>query len=313
MKSYRYSRTTVELDEESIAELFNVLGIVNRPDVSHFMDTNYPEDRTFYQFATQVLSMNGVSAVIAPNKWEPENLFYQLKRVLKDHTIELLEETENREYEAYDVSFSLDGANESVTVDTADPSQLFDTFNKYLSDHQFIRLESHLKERRSVEWLLTPMPFDSDKFRQLTGCSKMRLEWKPSLTARYTEGRTPTVSQVEKLTRKVFFTPSTLCVAHGEVKYLSYTHPSTSQPMHWAGRVLPGQTFTEGIAAELEKTLDYRGKFEFYNFRFQDYAFDKSGRQIERYRLTLKLLEPVMVSETSTGLNVHLASTPPAY
>lgn len=150
-------------------------------------------------------------------------------------------------------------------------------------------------------------------FRFLTGCSGIRQTWEPSLKEHCTTGRTPTVNQVQDLNRKVFFVPSVFCVAGGEVKNLSYTHPLTGQPMHWAGRVLPGQTFTQGIAAELEKIHGYRVKFEFYNSRSRDYTLDKSGKQIERHQFTLKLLEPITVAQTSTGLNVHLTSIPPIY
>lgn len=309
MKSYHYSRTTVTLDEQALTELFHVLGIVNPPDTSKFLQINNPEERTFYQLVTQVLTMNGVSTIIAPDKWEPANLFYQLKRVLNGHDIELLDETENREYEAYDISFTIDGVEESITVDTTDPSLLFSVISKHSKGWEFVRLVSHLKERRSVEWMLTPIPFDTDKFKKLTGCSEMRIEWKSSLVARYTTGRTPTVSQIAPLTKKVFFRPSSFCLVDGEVKYLSYSD-AAGNPMHWAGRVLPGQTFTEGIATELDRVLRYKGKFEFYNFKFLDYVPDKEGKQIERYAFTLKLLEPVTAAKTSSGLNVHLTTSP---
>lgn len=83
--------------------------------------------------------------------WEPENLFYQLRRVLKDHCFELVDETENTNYEVYDISISVDGAKESVAVATADSSHYFDTFNNHLSRYQFVRLVSHPKERRTIE------------------------------------------------------------------------------------------------------------------------------------------------------------------
>lgn len=309
MKSYHYSRNTVELDKTSIAELFQVLGINDPPDISKFTEINYPEDRTFYQLVAQVLTMNGISTIIAPNNWEPVNLFYQLKRVLKDSAIELSEEAENQEYEAYDISFKIDNATESITVDTADPSQLFNVVNKYLKGWEFVRLVSHLKERRSVEWLLVPTPFDTDKFKKLTGCTEMRADWEPSFNPRHTSGRIPTVSQVNPLAKKVFFLPSTFCFVDGEVKYFSYSN-AAGNPMHWAGCVLPGQTFTEGIATELDNVLNYKGRFEFYNFKFLDYASDKEGNKIERYALSLKLLEPVIAAKTSTGLTVHLTNSP---
>jgi len=309
MKSYHYSRTTVELDKTAIAELFQVLGASDIPDVSKFMKINYPEERTFYQLVAQVLTMNGISTIIAPDKWEPANLFYQLKRVLKDNVIELSEEAENEEYEAYDISFKVNDASESTTVDMADPSQLFNVINKHLKSWEFVRLVSHLKERRSVEWLLVPIPFDADKFKLLTGCIEMRMDWEPSLAPRRTGGRAPTVSQVEPLTKKVFFLPSTSCSVDGQVRYLSYTD-TMGNPMHWAGRVLPGQTCTQGIATELRKVISYKGKFEFYNFKFLDYAPDQEGNQIERYAFSLKLLEPVTATKTSTGLIVHLTESP---
>ncbi len=290
------------MSQSAISALCGILNVDDLPDTTQFLEVNYPEDQTFYQLAAQVLTVNGLCMIIAPNQWEPANLFYQLKRVVKSHSIALLKETENNEYEAYDISFSVDGKQKSLTVDTADPSQLFDAINEHLVEYQFVRLVSHLKERRSVEWLLTPLPFDSATFKQLTGCSEMKLEWKQQLIPRHSDKRTPNASQVDKLNKKIFFRPSTLCFVNGTVQYLSYTDPLTDESKTWSGRVLPGQTFTEGLASELKEVLDYEGKFEFYNFMFLDYALDNAGKEIERYRLALRLLEPLTATKTSTGL-----------
>ena len=308
MKSYHYARTTVRMSQSDVLELCKILNASDAPDLTRFFNINHPEEQTFYQLVAQVLTLNGISTVIAPNKWEPANLFYQLKRVVEGHNIELLDELENNDFEAHDIKFSVDGVQQSLTVDTTDPSQLFNVINEQLIKYQFVRLVSHLKERRSVEWMLAPMPFDVAKFKQLTGCSEMKSEWKQqSLGARYSDRRTPNVSQVDKLSKKVFFKPSAFCLNNGTVEHLSYTDPQTGQPKSWAGRIMPGHTFTEGIASELREVLNYEGKFEFYNFMFLDYAFDNEGKEIERYRLTLKLFEPVTVKKTSTGLVVHLS------
>lgn len=59
----------------------------------------------------------------------------------------------------------------------------------------------------------------------------------------------------------------------------------------WAGRVMPGQTVSEGIAAELQESFGYSGKFEWRSPYFRDLTKDKSGKDIQRFGL-LVLLYP---------------------
>lgn len=59
----------------------------------------------------------------------------------------------------------------------------------------------------------------------------------------------------------------------------------------WAGRVLPGQTVTEGVAAELKEYFGFSGKFEWRSPYFRDWAKDSRGKDVQRFGL-LVLLYP---------------------
>lgn len=83
-----------------------------------------------------------------------------------------------------------------------------------------------------------------------------------------------------KQTTKIFFDPLVLVVGSEATKTL---------PQNWAGRILPGQTIEEGIAAELKDVYNYTGRFAHENIYFQEYAKDRKGNTIERYAVTITL------------------------
>jgi hypothetical protein len=83
-----------------------------------------------------------------------------------------------------------------------------------------------------------------------------------------------------KQTVKIFFKPQIQVVTTAGGRELE---------AGWAGRVLPGQTLKEGIAAELQEVYGYTGRFEFWNLYFLDYAKDKTGQDIERYGMYITL------------------------
>jgi hypothetical protein len=81
-------------------------------------------------------------------------------------------------------------------------------------------------------------------------------------------------------TTKIFFQPWILSVD---------TEGVHEVPVDWAGRILPGQTIHEGIAAELQEVYGYTGEFDFSNIAFMDYAKDKKGNTIERYAIHITM------------------------
>jgi hypothetical protein len=81
-------------------------------------------------------------------------------------------------------------------------------------------------------------------------------------------------------TTKLFFHPQIQLFAKDGGKELDIA---------WSGRILPGQTLKEGIAAELKEVYGYTGRFDFRNVYFLDYAKDNKGQDIERYGLYIAL------------------------
>lgn len=93
-------------------------------------------------------------------------------------------------------------------------------------------------------------------------------------------GKELSINKDGKQATKIFFDPLVLVVGTGATKTL---------PQNWAGRILPGQTIKEGIAAELKEVYGYTGRFDYENIYFREYAKDRKGNDIERYAVTITL------------------------
>lgn len=100
------------------------------------------------------------------------------------------------------------------------------------------------------------------------------------------------INKAGKQTTKIFFEPKVRVTTRAGVKDL---------PQNWAGRILPGQTIADGIAAELKEVYGYDGVFEYSAIYFLEYAQDRKGRDIERYAITINLL-PTPDEERQLGL-----------
>jgi hypothetical protein len=83
-----------------------------------------------------------------------------------------------------------------------------------------------------------------------------------------------------KQTAKIFFTPQIQIIAPAGGRDL---------PVDWSGRILPGQTIDEGIAAELKEIYGYTGKFGWRNPYFKEWAKDNQGNNIQRFGLYVTL------------------------
>lgn len=94
-------------------------------------------------------------------------------------------------------------------------------------------------------------------------------------------GRKLSINMDGKQTTKIFFEPRVQVVGKDGTKNL---------PENWAGRILPGQTIKEGIAAELKEVYGYLGRFDYSKIYFKEYAKDRNGNNIERYAVTVALL-----------------------
>lgn len=93
-------------------------------------------------------------------------------------------------------------------------------------------------------------------------------------------GKELSICRDGRQTTKIFFDPLILVAGQGATKTL---------PQNWAGRILPGQTIKEGIAAELKEVYGYTGRFTYENIYFREYAKDRKGSNIERYAVTITL------------------------
>jgi cell wall assembly regulator SMI1 len=81
-------------------------------------------------------------------------------------------------------------------------------------------------------------------------------------------------------TTKIFFVPD-IQVITGDGQF--------KLDADWAGRVLPGQTLSEGISAEVKEVYGYSGRLEVGNVLFLDHAKDNKGNDIQRYKITIRL------------------------
>ena len=83
-----------------------------------------------------------------------------------------------------------------------------------------------------------------------------------------------------KQTVKIFFEPQIQIITNTGGRDL---------PVEWNGRILPGQTIEEGIATELKKVYGYKGRFEWRNPNFKEWAKDTKGNNVQRYRIYVTL------------------------
>lgn len=102
----------------------------------------------------------------------------------------------------------------------------------------------------------------------------------------------PPVELRVKQDKKIFFWPHVFTEINGERKTIHYKPDSIKQG-GWVGRVIPGQTLEKGIAWELNRSLQYKGRFECTFVGFRDFTFEK-GRIFERYTVDIKILDPLL-------------------
>lgn len=206
-------------------------------------------------------------------QWQPAELFRELRRVLPEHTLELLDYSYSQDDRTYTLVFKLDGIFHHKTVPFPEPNQLIEVINTQLKDKQFIEMWFGGDD---LSWLLVPRNLDIRAFCELTGFTE-----RPEKPQKFVPAQSD-YNPHGKQSKKIFFWPKI---------YIGKGDQSTLLPTYWAGRVLPGQTFREGVRVELAKMQSYHGQFEYSDVEFRDITQDNQGRDIQRFSVIIVLLD----------------------
>lgn len=271
--------TDKEMSEAETQELCRILGVSSKVQIRDFLQNN-EEPHGFYQFFFDVLIEQDIpNAIDIDWRWAPDDLFWQAQRYFSSSSIELIDAKEtydeiSNNIKSWQVKFRLDNEEKEIEIEFVRPGDLLEAL-KPDTQSKFVDI-NFLEDRYS--WLVVPHTFDEQRFTEITGCE-------PSKEA------TPLdVDLVAPLPNKVFFYPAMVSLQRGNETYGVFCiNPKTNQVVNWAGRILAGQTFREGIATELKSVFRYDGDFEFGSVSFKDEIPDKQGKLIKRYDVWIKL------------------------
>ena len=261
------------LDREKADKLVSLLGLKDVEYGEFFSE----ETCDFYNFYFDVLfEQKTPCAVHTDWKWHPEDIFFQLNKSVLGDGLEVTAIKDEPGYRAFEVAY-LYGANKGgLKVGLAEPSRLLEDIKKnttYLAGRAFVEID-FLED--SYSWLIVPDKFDEDIFMQLTGLSRAKSEQEAAPYPHQLD-----INQTDRQTKKIFFKPVVQVISGNSGRILE---------SDWAGRVVPGQTLREGIAAELKAVYDYSGAFEFSDIHFLDWAKDNKGNDVQRYGIHITLL-----------------------
>ena len=271
--------TDKEMDESDTKELCSLLGLGSKVHIKDFLANNEaPHD--FYRFFFDVLIEQDMpSAIDIDWRWSPDDLFWQVQRYFSNSSVALIDANEiydekSNSIKSWWVKFTVNSEENEIEVDFDRPGDLLEAIKP---DSQFMLLDINFKEDR-YSWLIVPDKFDEKRFIELTG-------GEPS--------KEPTpldVDIVAPLPNKVFFYPAMISLQRGNETYGVFCiNSQTGRLFNWAGRIMAGQTFREGIATELKSVFQYNGGFDFGSITFKDEVPDKQGKLIKRYDVWIKL------------------------
>ena len=274
-----------DISEKSTRTIIELLKISPAPDMRDFL--NNSEEKDFYFFFDSLIENNVACAISADWKWEPDDIFWQLEKYFTDH-IKLVSSEWIQSDESYQIEYTYDGKSTTLNVPFTNPDELLDSVSQHLKDRKFIAI-NFLDD--SYSWLIVPKDFDTELFCALTGLAVERPASRIEIPKNFAEGF--------KQTEKLFFSPSIIYV---DEKQTGYEMPGQI----WAGRILPGQTIREGIAAELKTELNYLDRFDYSYDGFEGVFKDRKGRDIKRYRLTVYLFDKTFQSKMAGGADIRL-------
>lgn len=268
-----------EMDESETQELCSLLGLGSSVHIKDFLAKDETPHDFYHLFFDVLMEQDIPNAIDIDWRWTPDDLFWQAQRYFSNLSVELIDANEiydekSNNIKAWWVKFTVNSEEKEIEVDFDRPGDLLEAIKP---DTQFTLLDVNFKEDR-YSWLIVPDTFDEKRFIELTGGV-------PS-----NEPTPLDVGLVDPLPNKVFFYPAMISLQRGNETYGVFCiNPQTSQVFNWAGRIMAGQTFREGIATELKSVFQYDGDFEFGSVTFKDEVQDKQGKLIKRYDVWVKL------------------------
>lgn len=239
-------------------------------NVEAFFNSQDPHD--FYSLFYESLLVD--RAINIDWRWAPEDIVGQITYLLPKHGIELVSSNEIKAQDGeitYKIEFKLDNHHYKLEVPFEEPGAMFDFLNKLIHPHQFIALDTKSDE---YCWLLISDSFDISELCKIAGLRRSSTEKQSKAVA-----ENANIKLEGKQSVKLFFKPTIYLYKNGQRYVVKYKYPNVAGYGTWAGRILPGQTIHEGVAAELRKELNYFGPFEIENVTFHDYGADRKKQE----------------------------------
>lgn len=288
--------TDKQMDEAETQEFCHILGIDSKVQIKDFLE-NDDEPHNFVEFFFEVLVEQNIPIALDIDwRWGPDDLFWQVQRYYSDARIELIDAKEifdekDNSITSWRVKYRLNDDEKEIEVDSGRPSDLLDALKP---DTRSKMIEINFLEDR-FSWLIVPDTFNEKRFIEITG-AELSQETVPL-----------DVDLIAPLPNKVFFYPALVGLQRDDKIYGVYCiDPRTSGIIDWAGRILPGQTFQQGIATELKSVFDYSGSFELGTVSYKDEVPDKQGALIKRYDVWIKLTDALDMSAKPSGNQIAL-------
>jgi len=284
-----------KLDSTRLQTLFHLLDINLPPNTPGFLDTDNVS-HNFYDFFFDILLDKELPCAINIDwRFSPEDIFWHFEKYYADASIQYLTDEYANDEGLYNITYRHNSEEIHTTVSEDHPSQLVTELVSLLPDREVIEID-FLED--SYSWLIIPKGFDVAVFCDVTGLEYKETQEKLNVAPKFfTEG----YKQIEK----IFFTPT--------IFYVDDTKNIYHMPnQFWSGRILPGQTVREGIALELQETLQYEGRFDYQYEDFIGVDQDRKGRNVNKYHLSIFLYDRSFKSKMAGEADIHLVKLPNA-
>ncbi len=302
----------IRIDSGRLQSLFHLLNVENQPEINAFLAL--PEtERDFYGL---FLETNVVvpSFLVTDWKWEPEDLFRQIKQALPNHNVELLNTADDEVYLAFNITFSINDKSKKLTVHDEEPNVIFETINSNLNDQEFVFVDFQGDE---YAWLLVPKATDIQEIADLIGYKVIN-----PITIKQDGFSTREESQAQRFTKHfdvnqplatlTSFYPVMYHRVDGVLKRLMFMDADlTETDYHFS--VEPGQTLHDAMAETLHRDIDYQGSIEMNWVKPADIVTNSADQGEPSYSLQIYLVGDVQPSVTPNGLRVSLDDTPEIY
>lgn len=286
--------TDKEMDEAETQELCRILGIDSKVQTKDFLE-NDDGPHNFTEFFSVLVDQNVPVALDIDWRWGPDDLFWQVQRYYSDARIELIDAKEiydekDNNFKAWRIKYRLNDDEKEIEVDFDRPGDLLEALKP---DTRSKIVEINFLED-AFSWLIVPDAFNENRFIEITGAE-------PAQNTVSLD-----IDVAAPLPNKVFFYPALIGLQRGDKIYGVYSINPQYGVVDWAGRVLAGQTFQQGIATELKSMFDYDGDFEISAISYKDEIPDRQGKLTKRYDVWIRLTDTLDMSAQPSGNQIAL-------